>query len=332
VPLYVIVARVYPEEYRPKIFAAMAGAWVVPSLVGPSIGGLVAQHAGWRWVFLGLVPFVVLGSLLLVPALRVLDRPAGDTPRDPRRILRAVAVAGGLVLVEGAGQHPSVLGAIGLAGGLAVVGWGIVPLLPKGTFRARPGVASAVAMRGLMAGAFFGVDATVPLMLTVQHGYSALESGVPLTLSGLTWAVGSWWQSRAAGDDDAHRLRLAKLGYLFIGVGAVLVAAAAPRDAAAWPVYVAWLLAGCGAGLTMPSSSVLLLRHTTDADRGADSASLQLADTTSAALTTGFAGILVAAAAAGSFGYGPAFAINDAVMLAIALLGVLTAHRAATKR
>ena len=45
VPLYVIVARVYPEELRPKIFAAMAGAWVVPSLVGPSIGGLVAQHA-----------------------------------------------------------------------------------------------------------------------------------------------------------------------------------------------------------------------------------------------------------------------------------------------
>lgn len=329
---YVVIGECYPPELRPRVFTATSSAWVLPSLLGPVLSGLITEHAGWRWVFLGLLPFVVLGSLLLVPTLRVLDRPAGEVPRDPKRVLRAVAVAGGLTLVEGAGQHASALGVVGLIAGLAVVGWGIVPLLPAGTFRARPGVAAPVAMRGLMAGAFFGVEATVPLMLTVQHGYGAFGSGVPLTLAGVTWAVGSWWQGRAGAADDAHRLRLAMLGYVLIAAAALLVAVASQHGLSPWPVYLAWTLGGGGAGLTMPSASVLLLRHTTDADRGADSAALQLADTTSAALTTSFAGILVALAAAGSLGYGAAFAINDAVMFGVALLGVVAAHRASATR
>ena len=79
--------------------------------------------------------------------------------------------------------------------------------------------------------------------------------------------------------------------------------------------------------MTMPASSVLLLRHTTDADRGTHSASLQLADTTSSALTTGLAGVLVAAAAAGNVSYGTAFAVADLVMVAIAGVGILAAAR-----
>ena len=35
VALYVLVARVYPPTLHPKIFAAFAASWVIPSLVGP---------------------------------------------------------------------------------------------------------------------------------------------------------------------------------------------------------------------------------------------------------------------------------------------------------
>lgn len=45
-------------------------AWVLPSLIGSAVGGGVAEHAGWRWVFLGLIPLVVAPTVPLIPALR----------------------------------------------------------------------------------------------------------------------------------------------------------------------------------------------------------------------------------------------------------------------
>jgi sugar phosphate permease len=95
-----------------------------------------------------------------------------------------------------------------------------------------------------------------------------------------------------------------------------------------WLIFAAWALAGLGAGMTWSSIGVLLLRYTNDADRGADSAALQLSDAVSSALTTGVAGVLVAAAARGAFGYTTAFTMLDLTMAGVAGLGVAVAGRA----
>ncbi|WP_156917229.1 MFS transporter, partial [Phycicoccus elongatus] len=60
VMLYVIAARVYPESVRPRLFSLMSAAWVLPSLVGPSIAAWLTQTFSWRWVFLVVVPPVVV--------------------------------------------------------------------------------------------------------------------------------------------------------------------------------------------------------------------------------------------------------------------------------
>jgi predicted MFS family arabinose efflux permease len=290
----------------------------------------LAQHASWRWVFLGLLPFVLVGSTLMLQVLRRITtravRPASRLA-DPRRIVRAVAAAGGVAALEAAGQHPSAgsLGA-GAVGVIALV-WGLRRLLPAGTVRVRPGVSAPVALRGLLAGAFFGVDTMVPLTLTLQHGYGALAAGLPLVLSGVTWAFGSWWQGR-----DRHarsdRVGLIRAGFGFIAAAAVTTAVAAQPSTPGWLMYGTWALAGVGAGLGMSSVSVLLLRFTTDADRGADSAALQLADAVATAITTGVGGVLVAAAARAAIGYTTAFTVLDLTMAVIALVGLVVAGRA----
>ena len=81
-------------------------------------------------------------------------------------------------------------------------------------------------------------------------------------------------------------------------------------------------------GLAMSSTSVLLLRYTSDANRGGDSAALQLSDATGGALTTGYGGVLVGAAAAGSIGFTGAFWSLTVVMAVIAAFGCLVAGRA----
>ncbi|WP_375489104.1 MFS transporter [uncultured Jatrophihabitans sp.] len=333
--IYVVMGEAYPSRLRPPLFAATSSAWVVPSLIGPAISGLLAQHASWRWVFLGLAPFCVLGGVLIAPTLRKLATPTTRTGRfaGPSRLARAVAVAAGVAALEQAGQHPS-LWAIGIAvAGLLVLVWGIRRLVPAGTFRVRPGVSAAVALRGLLAGAFFGVESTVPLSLTLQHGYGATVAGLPLACAGLSWAFGSWVQGRADDSRGPHvRARLVRAGFGCVAVAAALMAVAAVPGPTAWCAFVSWLIAGFGAGLAMSSASVLLLNFTTDATRGADSAALQLADSTANALTTGIAGVLIAAAARHAIGFTAAFTGVDLAMCAIAAVGFAAAVRARPAR
>jgi hypothetical protein len=75
----------------------------------------------------------------------------------------------------------------------------------------------------------------------------------------------------------------------------------------------------------MSTVSVLLLKYTNDADRGADSSSLQLADATSSAVTTGVAGVLVAASARAAIGYTTGFTVLALAMAGVAALGTLAA-------
>ena len=73
---YVAISRCYPDAVRPRMFAVLSTAWVVPGLVGPAIAALVATAVGWRWVFLGLIPLVIAAGALVVLALRNVPPPA----------------------------------------------------------------------------------------------------------------------------------------------------------------------------------------------------------------------------------------------------------------
>ena len=79
VPLYVIVGRVYPEHLRARVFAGFAAAWVIPSIVGPALAGVVAEALSWHWVFLGVIGLLVpAAAMMLPPILRVRDQVQGD--------------------------------------------------------------------------------------------------------------------------------------------------------------------------------------------------------------------------------------------------------------
>ena len=180
-------------------------------------------------------------------------------------------------------------------------------------------MSAPIALRGLLAGAFFGVDATIPLSLSVQHGYGATAAGLPLAASGISWAAGVVvaGPGRRQPAVRSVRVRLIRAGFVLRRRRRRRAwRSRCCRRSAGWLAYPAWLAAGLGAGLTMSSVSVLLLKFTTDADRGADSAALQLSDATANALTTGLAGVLVAAAARGALGFTTAFVGLDLTMCA----------------
>jgi MFS family permease len=45
------IGQTYPDRLRPRVLALMSACWIVPSLVGPPVAGLVAGWGSWRAVF-----------------------------------------------------------------------------------------------------------------------------------------------------------------------------------------------------------------------------------------------------------------------------------------
>ena len=160
-----------------------------------------------------------------------------------------------------------------------------------------PGLPAVVASRGLLAGAFFGMDALLPLTLTAGARLQPDAAGIPLTAGAIGWAVASQLQGRLP---DVPRERLLRAGFALLAARPGRHRARGrARRSAGWPAYLIWAVAGLGMGLGMPSVGVLLLDQSPEHRRGADSAALQIADVTASALCIGLAGVLVAAATAG---------------------------------
>jgi MFS family permease len=319
---YASIGRSYPEALRPRVFAVLSTAWVVPGLIGPAVSALVAERFGWRWVFLGLLPLVLASGALAWPSLRRLG-PPGQPLVQRGRLAKAVGVAAGagLVLVGLTSRSP-LAGALLVAAGLAVGFYPLRGLLPPGTLRARTGLPVAVLSRGLLTFAFFGADTYVPLAVTSVRGQSTAVAGLAVTAATLAWTAGAWVQERKAAAWPGRRL--IRTGFLVVAAGIALeLAALFPSVPVALGV-AGWAVGGFGIGLAYSPISLLVLGEAPSGQEGAASASLQLAETLGVALGAGLGGVLVAVGAAAGWlpraGIAGAFALTAAVALLAAVL------------
>ncbi|MFE4463776.1 MFS transporter [Oerskovia sp. NPDC056781] len=294
VALYVLVARVFPEARRPAVFAAFAAAWVVPSLVGPVISGLMVQHLGWRWVFLAVPVLAVPAVLMMRPGLRAVDRDRREVTSDAAgnaALWWAVAAAVGIGLLHFAGQQEGVRLYVPLVVALALVVVAVPRLLPRGTARAARGLPSVIAIRGLVAAAFTGTEVLLPLLLQSERALSPTLAGGILTFGAIGWSVGAWLRGKAHWGWSHAQFVL--IGSLFVagGIsGTVLLAWSAVPPIVG---MLAWTFAGLGMGLVHPTLSVLTLALSPEDQQGANSSALQVSDALSAAIALAVTGSML---------------------------------------
>ncbi|GIJ79528.1 Major Facilitator Superfamily protein [Micromonospora phaseoli] len=324
VALYVIVAQAYPERLHRRIFAAFAAAWVVPSLVGPVVAGLVVEHFGWRWVFLA-VPVVAVPAVLLVhPGLRVVRAPgAAVSPAGAgARIGWACGAGVSAALLHIGGQQRGLAAVLPV--GLALVGLLVCAarLLPTGFLRAARGLPTVVGLRGLASGAFVGAEVVIPLMLSRERGFSPTAAGLVLTTGALAWSLGSWAQGRIR--TPPSQGTLPRAGLACITVGTAVVGTSVVPAVPVWAGVLGWAVAGLGMGLLYPSLSALTLELSVPGEQGRNSSSLQLSDSLAAATVLALTGaVLAVGAAPGRVSY----AVTLVVAAGLALVGALLAGR-----
>ena len=322
---YAVIASAYDESTRPRMLALLSTAWVVPGLVGPALAGFVADHVGWRPVFLGLVPPTLLAAALAIPPLRRLPRNAhaDDASATRQRTGSALRLAAGVaVALLAAETEHRIAAATLLVAGLAVAAPALARLMPAGTLRAARGQPAAIVVMGLLGVSFFGAEAFLPLALTDVRGQSAAASGLPLTLGTIAWTAGSWVQERAAATRSRRGMIALGLALLLAGVGGL--AGVLHADVPVGIAYAAWSLTALGMGIAYSTTALAILEHAAPERAGEASASLQLATNLGIALGTGFGGALLASvtSAGGSTAAGIAAAwaaCGAALVLALAV-------------
>jgi MFS family permease len=288
VALYVVVARVYPQRMHPAVFGAFAAAWVVPSMVGPFVAGLVAEFTSWRWVFLGVVVLVLAAMGVLKPGLSAIaatERARPAVVREPWHVARLLWSLGAAAAVLCASLAPRLPGAwlwFGTGAAFVLAAVALRPLLPAGTLSARHGLPVVMSIRGLVSGAFLSTEVYLPALLTGEYRLSPALAGLALTCAGLTWALASGLQGRYSSVLSDQ---------LSMGLGSALlvvaIAASAATSALGLSPLVAiggWAVAGAGMGTLVPRQSGRVLRLSELSQQGFNSSALLIADSIGAAL------------------------------------------------
>jgi EmrB/QacA subfamily drug resistance transporter len=327
-----IIGALFRLDGRAKMQGYLSGVWGVASLCGPLVGGLLTDHASWRWVFYINVPFGVLAMMLIAGGLR--DQTRGDPPPviDYAGLgLFATGVSALLIGVLEAGRVASwtgldVLGPLGLAVA-AVAAFvhverrAVEPLVPLRLFRVRMVLAAAVT--GFLAGmAMFGAISFVPLFLQSVGGMTATAAGVVLIPFVLGWVAMSITSARLV-LRVGYRMVVAT-GMLCLMIAFLLLSrwsesltlAAAMRDA---------LLGGIGMGLTMVPMLIAVQSAVARADLGAATSMIQFFRTLGGAIGLSVMGTVMAWRL--SRGLGPAEALHGVFVtgLLVCLAAVLSA-------
>src|SRR4051794_35040524 len=178
---------VAPRE-RGRYQGYIAATFAVATVVGPLLGGLIVDHASWRWVFYVNLPVGALALAALAARLpaRPNERPSRPLDLPGAALLAAATSTLLLTAVWGGGRYgwgsPQILGLLAattlLAAALAVREWRAAdPIVPLRMLRTRA-VAVASATLFLATASLFAVVVFVPVFLQRAAGVSPTAAGL----------------------------------------------------------------------------------------------------------------------------------------------------------
>jgi MFS family permease len=202
-----LIAEVVPPRERGRFQAWIAAVFALASGVGPVAGGLLTEWLGWRAVFLLQPPLSLLAAWL---AVRRLGGAAPGVAKDfafdwPGLLLFALFVAPALLALDFARRlEPAAMAAAAGLAALAALALFLLwkqeraardPLLPLAVL-GNPSVWRANLLSALVAGAFVGTIAFLPIYFAAVRGLTPGESGVALLPLAASAAFGAMASGR----------------------------------------------------------------------------------------------------------------------------------------
>ena len=180
-----LLTSVFPANERGKVLGINTATVYVGLSVGPSLGGLLVQHLGWRSVFYVNVPIGVIVVLLALFKLKREETPLKAEKLDPVAVVTYGAalfmIVLGLSLSEGRlSALPAVLLLVGISALAFFVSYQrrvVAPLIDLSLFK-NTAFACTVLTSLLNYSSVFGVGFIMSLYLQLVPGFTASEAGL----------------------------------------------------------------------------------------------------------------------------------------------------------
>jgi EmrB/QacA subfamily drug resistance transporter len=259
-----LLSAAFPPQERGKALGLFSSLTGLALILGPVVGGAIAQGLAWQWIFWVNVPI----ALVVIPLARqrLAESFGSDAAIDFPGVVLVTGAAFGLVYGimcgNAAGWTSSVvmttLG-IGVLFAVLFVAWETrirAPMVPMRFFRQRAFTFGSIATF-LFNSAMYGVLFLLPQFFQVAQGQGLLDAGLRL----LPWTATLFVVAPLSG------ALINRLGErMLIGVGLAIQTAAfawisviAAPDVAYTKLVLPLILAGSGVSLAMPAAQNAIL-------------------------------------------------------------------------
>ncbi|WP_158287561.1 MFS transporter [Falsiroseomonas bella] len=297
-----LIAEVVPPRERGRFQGYIAGVFALASALGPLAGGLLTEFFGWRAVFLLQPPLSLLAAVMAVRRLRNAQPGVarGFSFDWAGLLLFALFVGPALLALDQARRlDPSALGVAALlamlAGGALFLLWrwerrAPDPLLPLAVL-GEPSVWRANLLSAMVAGAFVGSIAFLPLYFFAVRGLSPSGAGLALLPLAATAAFGAMLVGRLF----ARTGRTMRWSGIGLSCSAVLLLGVAYELGAMplWAMATVLGLASFGFGTSFPMVQVTVQLAVPRERLGSATASVQFTRALGAATGTALMGAVL---------------------------------------
>ncbi|WP_258042528.1 MFS transporter [Paenibacillus sp. UNC499MF] len=336
--IYASVTLHYPDALRTRILAAFSMAFILPSLIGPYVAGLIASYISWRFVFWIVLPLIVLALSLTFRSFRALQHRqglsgkahTGPAQTSGSKVIHAVLLAVGTgLMLTGLGMITDWEGIVLTLVGLFIMIPLLRKLLPPGTFSVKKGLPATLVSRGLYVACYFATESFVILALTEVKGVSAQFAGLLVAAGSLSWSAAAWLQSkldaRDRGRGRKQRVMLG-IGIMISGTVLVILALILPGGGIKL-ILLSQMITGFGVGLANPTTGTIALQHAEPGKEGEVSAALQFMDSFCIGVSIGVSGALIALAETLQWGVSNGILIVLTLQLVFVMLSFLASVR-----
>jgi EmrB/QacA subfamily drug resistance transporter len=247
---------VAPRE-RGRYQGYIAATFAAATIVGPLLGGLIVDHASWRWVFIVNLPLGAAALAGLAARLPAPETERPDRPLDVAGALLLTAATSALMLTciwggeryaWGSGQIVGLVAATVLLSAALLVRErrAADPVVPVQLLRTRV-VAVASSALFLATAALFAITVFVPLFLQTTTGASPTEAGLLLVPAMLGITVSSTVSGRLIA--RTGRYKIFPLAGLALMTGALALLAAVVGDPSQVTTGIGLAVFGLGFGM-----------------------------------------------------------------------------------
>jgi len=250
-----IAGDIYTVAERAKAQGYIASVWAASSVVGPTLGGLFAQFASWRWIFFVNIPLCLLAAWVLWRSYdesverrgHRIDYAGAAVLTVSLTLLILAVLEGGQAWAWDSWQSITTFA----VGGALLLAFVLIerraaePVLPLEIFSRRLIVATSLISVGVGA-VLVGLTSYVPTFLESTTGATPLVAGLAVAALTVGWPISASQSGRLYLRIGFRPTALIGLGLASVGSLALWLTSSRPN---VWATAASCFVVGLGLGL-----------------------------------------------------------------------------------